>query len=483
MAFPASLRVRSSVAQAARPHVALLVAAALAACSDAAHDGGDASESASEAGPDAGASAMPTHDAATGVLDSGTPQDAGTSADTSTPLPSSDAAATDTGAPTMPTPRPTACAGKPLPPRALGKSPPFAVGPESAGLAPYWPTTGWRKEDPEKLGFDAAKLAAAVAFTAPNAKTQAVFVVRHGYVAAETYSGGFSASMQHESYSMAKSFSSGLIGIAIGEGKIKSTDEKVCQYYPMQWDCSKTSDPRSRITIEHAMNLTTGLRWSEDWRSNATGTNDAYNLNLLDTELSRESVEEPGKTKRYSTGDPALLSGILQQATGMTAYQYGKTKVFDVIGATSIRWNADTRGRTTTYAGLQATARDYAKYGYLYLNRGMWDGKQVVPAEWVDRTTQAKNPCEDWNQWLWHINPPIRLGKQPADCDSLFCLPTDLVDLPPEIFFAEGVNGQFVFVAPSADLVVVRLANDQAGSEHWDEFARGFLLAIFDALK
>jgi CubicO group peptidase (beta-lactamase class C family) len=282
---------------------------------------------------------------------------------------------------------------------------------------------------------------------------------------------------------MAKSFGSGLIGIAIAEGKIKSTDEKVCQYYPMQWDCSKTSDPRSRISIEHAMNLTTGLRWSENWLSDATGTNDAYNPNLLDTVLSRESVDEPGKVKRYSTGDPALLSGILQQATGMTAYQYGKTKVFDVIGATSIRWNSDTRGRTTTYAGLQATARDYAKYGYLYLHRGEWDGKQVVPAEWVDRTTQAKNSCEDWNQWLWHINPPIRLGMRPADCDTFFCLPSDLADLPPDGFFAEGVNGQFVFVMPSADLVIVRLASDMPGSEHWDEFAHGFLSAIFGSLK
>ncbi|HKU43987.1 MAG TPA: serine hydrolase, partial [Polyangiales bacterium] len=388
------------------------------------------------------------------------------------------------GAPSQPgTQRPTECLGMKLPPRAVGKNPPWAVGPESAGLPAYWPTEAWKMETPEKLGFDAAKLMAAADYKTQYSSTQAVFVVRHGYVALEKYVGGFGANSTHESYSMAKSFSSGLIGIAIGEGKIKSTDEKICQYYPMQWDCADMMDPRSRITIEHAMNLTTGIQWSEDWRSTASGTNDAYNLNLLDTVLSRKATEEPGKTKRYSTGDPALLSGVLQQATGMTAFQYGKMKVFDVIGATSIRWNADTRGRTTTYAGLQATARDYAKYGYLYLNRGQWDGKQVVPAEWVDRTTQAKNPCEDWNQWLWHINPPIRLGKQKPDCDSLFCLPSDIADLPPEGFFAEGVNGQFVFVLPSADLVVVRLANDQPGSEHWDEFARGFLLAIFDAIK
>lgn len=357
------------------------------------------------------------------------------------------------------------------------------LGPAAGGLPDYWPTTAWKTETPEKLGFDAEKLMKAVEFKTDYSNTQGVFVVRHGYVAVEKYTGSFTATSTHESYSMAKSFTSGLIGIAISEGKLASTDAKICEAYPMQWDCADANDPRSRITVDHAMNLMTGLRWREDWRSTASGTNDAYNLNLLDTVLARESVEEPGKTKRYSTGDPALLSGVLQKATGMTAYEYGKQKVFDVIGATSIRWNTDNRGRTTTYAGLQANARDYAKYGYLYLRRGEWDGKQVVPRDWIERTTQAKNPCEDWNQYLWHINPSTRLGPQPASCDSLFCLPTEYANLPSEAFFAEGVNGQFVFIVPSADLVIVRLANDDAGSEHWDDFARGFLGAMLDAIE
>lgn len=380
--------------------------------------------------------------------------------------------------------RPTECAGKPLPPRALGKgAPPFAVGPESAGLPPYWPTAGWRSEDPEKLGFDAAKLEQAATFSTPFSSTQAVFVVRHGYVALESYTRGFSATTQHESYSMAKSFSSGLIGIAIAEGKLGSTDDKVCTSYPASWSCADTSDPRSRITIDHAMNLNTGLQWQEDWRSTASGTNDGYSRNMLDTVLARASVGEPGQKKRYSTGDPALLSGVLQTAVGVTALQYAKLKVFDVIGTPNIRWNADNKGRTTTYAGLQATAAEYAKYAYLYLQRGSWNGKQVVPAEWVDRTTRAKNPCEDWNQYLWHINPPIRLGAQDPSCDGLFCLPTSFADLPADAYFAEGVNGQFVFVVPSSDLVIVRLANDQPGSEHWDEFASGFLSAMLDAIR
>ena len=376
----------------------------------------------------------------------------------------------------------------PLPERALGKvMPPFAVGPESAGLPAYWPTSGWKTETPDKLGFDAAKLASAVDFKTQYSNTQAVLVVRHGYVAAEKYT-NFSATQRHESYSMAKSFSSGLIGIGIAEGKLSGTDAKLCQFYPEQWDCNDTSDPRSRITVEHAMNLTTGLMWQEDWRSGASGTNDAVNASIagmLDTVLARKSTDEPGTKQRYSTGDPSLLSGVLQKATGMTAYEYGKQKLFDVIGINPM-WGSDSKGRTTTYAGMQATAAEYAKYGYLVLHRGQWDGKQVIPAEWIDKTTQGTKPCDDWYQWLWHVNLPIRMGKQPADCvnsGKSFCPPIEIANLPPESFSAKGVNGQHIMIVPSADLVVVRLGNDQPGSERWDEYARGLLTGILDAIR
>lgn len=473
-------------AHAARPRCwSLLTALTLAACGDAAQGASDAAQSldAEPARVEGGEPVASLSDA--GATDSAAPSsDARSSVDASAVGQLNDAA-TDAGGTDGATasPRPTTCAGKALPPRALGKSPPFPVGPESAGLPAYWPTSGWRKEEPEKLGFDAAKLAAALAFTAPNANTQAVFVVRHGYVAAESYSRGFTATTQHESYSMAKSFSSGLVGIALAEGKLASLDDKVCAAYPMQWDCAASADPRSRISIDHAMNLSTGLEWREDWRSTATGTNDAFALNLLDAVLAKKAAQEPGEKKRYSTGDPALLSGVLQKATGMSPLQYAKQKIFDVIGTPGIRWNNDFRGRTTTYAGMQATASEYAKYGYLYLQRGNWDGQQVIPAAWVDRTTQAKNACEDWNQYLWHVNPPVRLGKQDPNCDSLYCPPVSFADLPHDAFFAEGVYGQFIFIVPSADLVVVRLGEDTGGLEHWEEFARGFLAAMLGAIR
>jgi CubicO group peptidase (beta-lactamase class C family) len=388
-----------------------------------------------------------------------------------------DSGASGTGAPAV-----TECDGVALPAGAIASAGPFEIGPEAAGLEPYFPTDAWRPMAPEMLGLDAAKLETAVNYDTQFANTQAVLVVRHGYVAAEKYFGSTTASTRHQSFSIAKSFSSALIGIAIEEGLVESVDEKLCMYYPQSWDCSDTNDPRSRITISHAMNIMTGLRWSEDWSSDATGPNDAINFDMLGTALGREAVEEPGTRMRYSTGDPALLSGVFEGATGMSALEYARQVLFGPIGIPGVQWGSDLQGRTTTYAGIQATAQEYAKLGLLYLNRGMWDGEQVVPAAWVDLTTRGDAPCEDWYRYLWHQNPPARLGTQDPSCSELFCPPTAYADLPPEIYFAEGINGQFIFIVPSADMVVVRLANDSPGSEHWDDYAREFLTLMLEAL-
>jgi CubicO group peptidase (beta-lactamase class C family) len=234
------------------------------------------------------------------------------------------------------------------------------------------------------------------------------------------------------------------------------------------------------------MNVETGLAWHEDWRSNATGTNDTLlgAASLLDYVLAKPVSDEPGTLQRYSTGDPALLSGVLQLATGKTAFEFGKTVLFDAIGIPGVQWNADGKGRTTTYAGLQATVREFAKFGELYKRGGEWDGTRIVPADWVHFTTVPVDHCNERYRYLWHVNPPVRLGTtDPACADFPNCPPTALANLPSDGFFAEGVSGQFIFVFPSADLVVARVAQDDFGSDYWDGWAAGFLEALFDALS
>jgi CubicO group peptidase (beta-lactamase class C family) len=331
--------------------------------------------------------------------------------------------------------------------------------------------------------MDAQKLAAALALTGDHNQTQAIVVLRHGYVVGETYAAGFSADTRHESYSMAKSVTSALVGIAIDQKLLSGLDERVCKYYS-EWNCDDASDRRSRITLRHTMNIETGLEWHEDWRVEYTGPNDAIlaGPDMLDYVLAKPGVDEPGTKQRYSTGDPSLISGMLQGATGMTAFDFAQKVLFGPIGLSGVTWNVDSKGRTTTYAGLQATAREFAKFGFLYQNHGVWDGKQIVPGHWIDSTTLAVDACKDEYRYLWHVNPPIRLGPQDTTCPFLSCPPLSFANLPADGFFAEGVFGQFIFVVPSADLVVVRLANDAYGSEYWDDFGRGLLGGVLDSI-
>ena len=123
--------------------------------------------------------------------------------------------------------------------------------------------------------MNSEKLRQAIEYAAsPAYNTDGLVIIRKGHIVGEAYFGNFKIDSRHQSHSMAKSFTSTLIGIAIDKGLIKGIDEKLCQYYP-EWKCDDQDDFRSRITIRHAMTLTTGLEWKEDWSEWDPTTNDA----------------------------------------------------------------------------------------------------------------------------------------------------------------------------------------------------------------
>lgn len=343
-----------------------------------------------------------------------------------------------------------------MPVDGVGMGAPVAD-PLGGWIPDYWPTEAWQVRAPEELDYDPAVLQMAVDFASESA-TQALLLIQDGYIISENYFRGFDAETRHESFSMAKSFTSALIGIAIDEGLLPGVEAPICQYYD-EWDCDDSSDGRRLITIEHAMTLSTGLMWMEEWGEGANLLqNDAIRMSSspggpLNYVLSKPSAQEPGTFFQYSTGDPALLSGVLQRATGMSALDYAREKILQPIGAQSVQWNSDPQGRTTTFAGLQATAQDYARYGFLFLNRGAWDGAQRVPAAWVDLSTRPGRALEPWYGYLWHVNLPERF-ESPG--------------LPADGFTAQGVQGQFITVIPSERLVLVRLAADELAGAEFD---------------
>ena len=316
----------------------------------------------------------------------------------------------------------------------------------------YWPTDGWRSCAPEEAGMDSGKLAKVFEYAAnPDYKVKSVVIVKDGYIVGEAYFGDSHVGSSHESASMGKSFTSALVGIAIEQGLIKGIDEKVCQYFE-EWDCGDETDYRSSITLKHVMTLTTGLDWEEDWTPGYSGRNDTFEMvrtgDFLGFMLQKKGLHEPGTTFTYSTGDPMLLSGIIQKVSGMTAFEFAGKNLLEPIGISDLKWSSDSAGHTVTFAGISAPAREYAKFGYLYLNRGQWDGKQVVPAHWVDTSTRAVSGVDGWECYglLWHVNLPVRLGAPQSS-------------IPSDGYMADGVRGQSIFIVPSKGLVAVKTAS------------------------
>jgi CubicO group peptidase (beta-lactamase class C family) len=342
----------------------------------------------------------------------------------------------------------------------------------------YWPTKEWRKCKPEAVGLNSEKLFQAIEYAAmPSYSTEGLVFIRKGHIVAEAYFGNFKFDSIHQSHSMAKSFTSTLIGIAIDKGLIKGIDEKLCQYYP-EWKCDDQKDFRSRITIRHAMTLTTGLDWKEDWVRIDPATNDALKMaasrRFTKYMAERKGLYEPGKKFEYSTGDPMLLSRVIQKDTGMTAFEYAQQNLFKPLNITNIRWEKDNDGYTVTCWGLQTTVRDYAKFGYLFLNKGLWEDQQIVSKEWAEQATKTDPSVKMWDAYgyLWHVNLPLRLSNPQR---GIYVSPRTI---PADGFMAEGTLGQNIFIIPSKDLVIVRVANQTKANMDLVKFLTMVLEAI-----
>ena len=307
------------------------------------------------------------------------------------------------------------------------------------------PKWEWPVSTPAEQGMDAATLDGARAYAfAPGKNTQGVVVTRHGVLVAEWYEEGRDATSYGASWSMAKSFTSAAIGIAIDEGKIPGVGAKLVDYYP-EW----AGSPRDQITIEHVLHMSSGLEWLEDYAIDRASNSDVVQLvftteSPLEYVLAKPLERAPDSMWEYSSGDTLLLSGVLREATGKRAGDYAQEKLFAKLDIEGAEWWRAKTGETLTYCCLDMTSRDYARFGLLYMQHGMWNGEQVVPAAWVDASLTPAPTYEGYGYQWWLDG---RVDPQ----------------LPPDLFMANGHDGQFIYVIPSLELVVVR-------NGHYDKF-------------
>jgi CubicO group peptidase (beta-lactamase class C family) len=278
----------------------------------------------------------------------------------------------------------------------------------------------------------------------------AFVVIRNDTIVYETYSDGFTPRTIHSSFSMAKSVLSSLVGIAVGEGAIKSLDQPVTDYLPDLRD----KHAYDGVTIRNLLEMKSGLRytrtgngWWSDFRSDEAHI--YYSSNLRDAVAHAQRELDPGSKWAYKDTDAILLGLLLANATGKTVAAYTEEKLWRRIGTEhDATWSLDhPDGNENVASGFNATAEDFARFGRLYLHGGAWNGVQVVPASWTAASTRVDSSRSEpeistWWQmqhtlYWWHpIQPPA--GE----------------------FFADGSHGQRIYVDPASQTIVVQLAND-----------------------
>ena len=327
------------------------------------------------------------------------------------------------------------CAGRSE--QTVGGSSAKSSGSDSSGL---WPTESWSVSTPEAQGIDPDEFSKADSYIKddyPN--VYSLLVVRHGYLVYEKYYQGAKEKDAYQVYSVTKSIMSALTGIAMQHGLIKGIDQTVGELLPEYF--TKIDDARKKdITIKNVLTMTGGL----DSIDNAYG-NYFSSSDWLEQTLKKPLIDEPGTKFVYNTGLTQFLSGIITKTSGMDTKEYAEKYLFSEIGINAENWLHDSKGYYGGGTGLYLTPRDMAKFGYLYLNNGKWNGKQIIPENWVSESTKkhlyAYNNM-DYGYLFW--SKTVHDASGDADYSA---------------YWADGAGGQKIIVIPQLDMVAVVTAN------------------------
>jgi hypothetical protein len=291
-----------------------------------------------------------------------------------------------------------------------------------------WPTHEWEVALPEKHAIDTNSLANSLQQLPSSCpEVHGLLLVRHGRLIVERYFHGKKEEDSLNIKSASKSIIGGLVGIALEEGSIRSLDQPVISFFPEYREELRDSR-KDLITIRHLLSMTAGLEWIENGPISRRWMDSRDRIGFT---LRSKLVANPGTEWNYSTALTHLLSALLTRATGTNTQAFARRALLDPIGIPINQWDQDLQGYYWGGSEVYLTPRSMAKFGYLYLNNGLWDGKQIVPRSWVSASTQQTNSSH--YGFLWWL---------------------DTFDGRP-IYFAQGLGGQHIVVVPHLDAVIV----------------------------
>lgn len=265
--------------------------------------------------------------------------------------------------------------------------------------------------------------------------TRSFLIVYKNQIISEKYEDGFDANSRFLGWSMGKSLMSAVCGVLNFQGKLNVED-----FAPINdWK----NDDRSKITIGNLLQMNSGLEWLEDYTKISDVTNMLYKeTDMTKSQINKPLIGKPNETWNYSSGTSNLLSGIIRDKfkTHQEYLDFWYTDLFDKIGMHSMIFETDMAGNYVASSYGWANTRDWAKFGLLYLNRGNWNGEQIFSENWVKYTATPTNGSEGVYGAQFWLNAG---GHMP--------------DVPKDLFFADGYQGQRVIIIPSKELVIVRL--------------------------
>jgi CubicO group peptidase (beta-lactamase class C family) len=283
------------------------------------------------------------------------------------------------------------------------------------------------RSSPEAQGVDPAALLAFIEAADKNIDALNSFMlIRHGHVVAEGWWAPYDAQSPHSLYSLSKSFTSTAVGMAIAEGKI-SLDDEVLKFFPDEAPAEPSNNLKA-MRVSDLLRMSTGHQTEPPRQAMQ---------NWVKAFLAHPVPFKPGTHFLYNTSATYILSAIVQKATGQTLLDYLKPRLFEPLGIERPTWEVSPQGISTGGYGLSIRTEDIAKFGQLYLQKGKWQGKQLVPEAWVEaatarQTSNGSNPKSDWDQGYGYQFWRSRHGAYRGD----------------------GAFGQYCIVLPEQDAVI-----------------------------
>lgn len=358
--------------------------------------------------------------------------------------------------------------------------PAFAAGDSCA--IPERMTDGWIPADPASMGMQADFLCGILSELASGPENiHGLLIERHGRIIAELYRSGddrpinvfyglmnpfggevnFGPDTLHDTRSISKSVVSLLFGVVRQQGGIGSVTTPVLRFYPELEDLK--APPRDAITLQHLLTMSSGLQWDE-----GAVPNDETQLFWRSEQpafvLGQPVVHEPGKRFNYNSGGTAVLAEVVSRAAGKPWLDIARTELFAPLGIVNWEWAPDMRGRPLAFTGLRMRPRDMLKLGRLVLNKGRWNDRQIVPAEWIEESLHPRMPTG--------IRLPADAAEELQYGYQWWSGSTVWKGGPLRWHAAFGNGGQRIYVVPALDMTVVVTAGDYGNAKIGSTIAR-----------